>query len=230
MLLIKKTFLILVILALSACSSFRVLWEQGKNGDNTVCLTFDDGPNDISTKKVLNVLERQKVPAIFFVIGKNAEKYPELLKEISLKGFEIGNHSYEHDSFLFANNSKFIATDILKTNKIIKRITGNIPRFFRPPNGVINENIEKACKSIKIIPVGVNIFVNDPMLFNENIIYNKVINEIKQGINILVLHDGLGTFEKAPREFVSAALDQIINELKNKGYKFGKLNTQGMCE
>lgn len=106
---------------------------------------------------------------------------------------------------------------------------GKEPNLFRPPNAVINQNIENACKSVSMTPVGVNIFVNDPMLINANVTYNYVMRELKPGINILVLHDGFGTFENSQRVFISEALDNIIDQLKTKGYKFGKLDNSGIC-
>lgn len=226
---LKLKILLLSVLLLSGCSSLRILWESGQEGENTICLNFDDGPNGIATKKLIDVLVKQQVPATFFIIGKNAEREPELLRELSLKGFKIGNHSYEHDTFLFTKNQKTIEADIIKTNNIIKDITGETPSLFRPPNGVINKNIEKACKDISMTPVGVNIFVNDPMLTNADVTYTYVMQELKSGMSTLVLHDGFGLFENPHRVFISDAVDRIINKLKEKGYKFGTINEKGLC-
>ncbi|MEK7434564.1 MAG: polysaccharide deacetylase family protein [Cyanobacteriota bacterium] len=225
----KKIILILSMIFLSSCSFIKILWEDGRKGENTICLTFDDGPNGIATKNVLNVLDKYQVPATFFIIGKNAEREPELLKEISKRGYSIGNHSYDHDNFLFTKSNDLIKENILKTNKIVKSITGKNPNLFRPPNALVNENIEKACNETNMKIVGVNIFINDSMLFNEDVTYSYVMKELKSGINILVLHDGFGTFENQQRVFISDALDRIINKLKKIGYKFGKIEKNGIC-
>lgn len=73
----------------SSCSNLKILWENSKKGKNTICLTFDDGPNGISTQKVIYVLEKHNVPATFFVIGENIKRQPNLLKEISDKGYKL---------------------------------------------------------------------------------------------------------------------------------------------
>ncbi|MFN8578074.1 MAG: polysaccharide deacetylase family protein [Candidatus Sericytochromatia bacterium] len=221
-------FFILTFL-LQNCSNLRLSWYQSTNNENNnICLTFDDGPNGIATEKLLDVLDKYNAPATFFIIGENAEKYPDLIKRISNK-YNIGNHSYYHDIFFFNMSEEYIKTSINKTNDIIYKITGVFPRFFRAPNGLVNNKIDKISKELNMTLVGTNIFINDPMLITEEVIYKKLISKIKKGSNIIVLHDGFGTINNPNRIIVAQALDKLIPKLKKKGFSFKNLDNIGNC-
>lgn len=98
-------------------------------------------------------LDKHKVPATFFIIGENAEKYPDLLKLISDKSYNIGNHSYRHDLLFFSYDENSIKESILKTNFIIHKITGKTPNLFRAPNGLTNSKIENITESLNMFNV-----------------------------------------------------------------------------
>jgi peptidoglycan/xylan/chitin deacetylase (PgdA/CDA1 family) len=105
-----------------------------------MALTFDDGPKPGVTEKLLLILRRYHIKATFFIVGKQAEKYPDLILQIVKEGHELANHSYTH-SCLTAMTSSDVVSEIQKTNKIIQRYTGSVPIFFRPPGGNYNQNI-----------------------------------------------------------------------------------------
>src|SRR5437868_11667875 len=127
---------------------------EGRNEVNNVAITFDDGPNPEYTPKILRALKDKGVKATFFLIGKNAEKYPSVVKQIIEEGHDVGNHTYSHeklDEFLEenSNNPKLIQEEINKGAEVIKNIAG-IPdeelKFFRPPSLGWNENVENIVK------------------------------------------------------------------------------------
>lgn len=101
-------------------------------------LTFDDGPNE-HTLKILKTLKEFNVKATFFVVGKNCQKFPEILKEIAKEGHSIGNHSFSHSIKFFFDFKK----EIKKTNQIIKKITNIETKIFRPPFGLLPFWIKK---------------------------------------------------------------------------------------
>ncbi|MGL4758383.1 MAG: glycosyltransferase [Patescibacteria group bacterium] len=103
----------------------------GLNKTKTV-LTFDDGPHPDATIKILEVLRKENVKAVFFAVGQNVELYPEIARRIVQEGHEIGNHSYSHRK-LYTSSDKIIEDEIKKTNIIIEQVTGVKPRFFRVP-------------------------------------------------------------------------------------------------
>ena len=114
----------------------RVVFTQSKNVETEpsredeetkkVGLTFDDGPDPDYTEELLDGLKERNVKATFFLLGKQAEQYPEMVKRIHEEGHLIGNHSYSH-----VNLATLSATDaenqIRKTNEVIFKITGKYP-------------------------------------------------------------------------------------------------------
>jgi peptidoglycan/xylan/chitin deacetylase (PgdA/CDA1 family) len=97
-----------------------------------ICLTFDDGPNEYTLKN-LETLEKFGLKATFFVVGKNCQKFPQILKEIVKEGHLIGNHSFSHSIKFFFDFKR----EIERTREIIKEITGIETRIFRPPYGFL---------------------------------------------------------------------------------------------
>lgn len=103
-----------------------------------VLLTFDDGPNPETTPKILDILKEKNLKAIFFMVGMNVAKYPQIVKRVHEEGHTIGNHSYYH-----INMNKFsqdrIIKEIRSTNDLIEKITGVQPTVFRPPYGALSK-------------------------------------------------------------------------------------------
>lgn len=95
-----------------------------------VALTFDDGPHDVNTEKILDILGKENIKATFFVSGSEIEKRPNLLKKYVEAGHELGNHSYLHKHRVSGEDMSF-------TSRIIFDNSGQIPKYFRPPYGKI---------------------------------------------------------------------------------------------
>lgn len=113
-----------------ALGNFGVI---GNNG-NPICLTFDDGPDPAYTQKILDILADYDVKVTFFVLGKAAEQFPNLIEQMVRAGHSIGNHSYSHHHpwMISSDSSRY---EVTRTSSIIKSITGDAPRWFRPPFG-----------------------------------------------------------------------------------------------
>lgn len=105
-----------------------------------IVLTFDDGPHPRTTPKVLEILKRRNIKAIFFVLGLQANKYPHLVKQIHDDGHEIGNHSYSHVNFTQVSREN-VEKEIARSNDLIEKITGIRPRYLRPPYGAVNRQV-----------------------------------------------------------------------------------------
>ena len=104
-----------------------------------VALTFDDGPDLEFTPKILDKLKQHNVKATFFLLGENAEKFPNVVKRIANEGHVIGNHTYSHPNLAKVNDAEY-RNQIIKTEEILKRLAGYAPKFIRPPYGEILEN------------------------------------------------------------------------------------------
>jgi peptidoglycan/xylan/chitin deacetylase (PgdA/CDA1 family) len=105
-----------------------------------VVLTFDDGPHPRTTPKVLEILKRRRARAIFFVLGLQAAKYPELVKQIHDEGHLIGNHSYSHKNLAQLSDSA-LNEELDRTSSLIESITGCRPEYLRPPYGAMNRKV-----------------------------------------------------------------------------------------
>ncbi len=203
----------------------RFLFERKVESDDKIlCLTFDDGPNNGVTEEVLDVLEKHQVKATFFVIGKNVERYPRIAKRILDEGHEIGNHSYSTGHFLAFQSSKTVKKNLVQTNQVIFKHTNYTPKYFRPPNGLMTDRIDKVATELNLLPVGVNIFIFDNIKNNARKIAEQILSQIKDGPLIIVLHDGFGTRKDSSRKVVAEALNIIIPRAKEDGYNFSLLD------
>src|SRR3954471_15062973 len=111
---------------------FPTLYHQGPGGEHQVALTFDDGPDPKWTPQVLDILKARGVKAAFFLVGVNAEKYPDLVRRIVAEGHEIGNHSYYHPNLAICW-PEHVRVELNATQLLIETITGRSTTLFRPP-------------------------------------------------------------------------------------------------
>lgn len=181
-------------------------------GDTTrrwIALTFDDGPHPEYTPKIIQILERYKVRATFFVVGKMAEKYPELIRLHQKAGNEIGNHTYNHVNLTRLNRDQ-IAAEIEKCGEVIRAITGQTPYLFRPPGGDYNRTVAEVAASLGYWMV---LWTDDPGDYAdppEKILQERLFSGISNG-GIILLHDGVPeTIDLLPK---------LIERLKAEGYE-----------
>lgn len=172
-----------------------------------VALTFDDGPDPDYTEKLLDGLKKRDVKATFFLLGKQVDAYPEIVKRMYKEGHVIGNHSYDHVNLATLSDTD-AANQINKTNEAIHKITGEYPQYLRPPFG--NEPQNQDCVK-DMITVLWDVDPLDWCCGSSANVTCKVVKSVKEG-DIILLHD-------ASASSVEAAL-QIVDELTEKGYEF----------
>lgn len=170
-----------------------------------VTLTLDDGPS-VHTEEILEVLAEKQARAIFFMVGENVEKSPQLARQVAAAGHVIGNHSYSH-VFMTKVSEEEALRQITRTNKIIEDATGVTPRYFRPPYGAFNETtlLQAARQHLKMI-----MWSADPKdyAFNTaNAVY-RATEPILSSRDILLLHD--------LKEATAQALPEIIDSIRSK--------------
>jgi peptidoglycan/xylan/chitin deacetylase (PgdA/CDA1 family) len=116
--------------------SARTWWSAEPAIGQRLALTFDDGPTEQFTARVLDLLAAASVPATFFVIGALAEWHPDLIRRAHDAGHEIANHSYDHVSAA-VTDAESVRAAVLRGSDVIEKLTGARPRWFRPPRGEI---------------------------------------------------------------------------------------------
>ena len=190
--------------------SNRYLTYAVKVRDKRIALTFDDGPHQENTVQILNILKENNAKATFFIVGKKAEKTPELLKLIVRDGHEIANHSYSH-----ANNGNTVQ-DIEKAERIIRNILGVPTKCVRTPWGKVSFSLLMySLKNKKKVVLwsfdSQDYRIEDPNTLRD---YCKQAN-IKNGEIILFHEDYQHTLE---------ALPEIIADLKLRGFTFNTVS------
>ncbi len=202
-------------IVITAIGSFHIRWNYHfhslnhnyKISENSVSITFDDGPNPEFTPKVLSLLKKYEVKACFFLIGKNAGKYPELVNQILAEGHIIGNHSYSHSKNFGFFTSEKITSELNKTKDLLKQITGKETLLFRPPFGVTNPNIKKALKTTHYQSIGWSKRSLDTTNISQEKILNRITANLQKG-DVILLHD---SSEKSV-----AVLEQLLLFLQSR--------------
>lgn len=115
-----------------------------------IALTFDDGPHEKYTPMLLDGLKERNVSASFFLMGKNAEKYPKIVERMKEEGHVVGNHSYSHAQL---NSMKEVEAckEMTKANEVIRKITGETPNYVRPPFGAWSNNLDCITNMIVVL-------------------------------------------------------------------------------
>ncbi len=120
--------------ALSGSLPPALFITSGPPGSNHVCLTFDDGPHPVHTPRVLDALRAVGIRATFFVVGREAERHPALVRRIADEGHDVGHHSYFHTEPALTFVTDFV-DEARRTARLLDEIVGQKTRLFRPPSG-----------------------------------------------------------------------------------------------
>lgn len=156
-------------------------------GRRTVALTFDDGPAPPFTEQILAILRQYRVPATFFVCGKNVELFPETLQQIHAEGHLIGNHTYSHPYLILLNRAR-MEEEIDQTQQAIQGVLGFRPVLFRPPYGVRWLGLHVALRERGMQAVAWSALGYDWINPAEEIV-NATVKDLAPG-SIILLHDG----------------------------------------
>ena len=193
---------------------------------NKLVISFDDGPDRRWTPRILDVLKEKKAPAVFFVVGENANANPDILKREYNEGHEIGNHTFTHPQFDEISHTQ-LKWELNLTQRLIESTLGVKSILFRPPYGIDHqpEYAEEVAQlpypqdmgylivGQRVDPDDWRVDGNRPQRPAEEIV-EDVVKQAKNG-NIILLHDGGGQ-----REQTVEALPLIIDRLRTEGYEF----------
>lgn len=203
---------------------------KGADGRKVAYLTFDDGPSEKITSRILDILKEENIKATFFVIGKSvdeSEKNQQIVKRMAQEGHSIGNHTYSHNySYLYPNRSVNVhnfVNDLEKTNSVLKGVLGDefSTRVIRCPGGHMSwknmKYLDKVLKSNEYYQVDWNSLSKDAEGEKKNAdeLLDNVIKTLGDKEKaVILMHD---TYNK---EETVKALPMVIRYLKEKGYEF----------
>jgi peptidoglycan/xylan/chitin deacetylase (PgdA/CDA1 family) len=152
-----------------------------------VTLTFDDGPSLHHTESLLEILANKRARAIFFMLGENVAKYPQLARKVLEQGHVIGNHSYSH-VYMTKVSAVEARQQLQRTSKLIADTTGVVPTYFRPPYGAFNESTILYATQERMKVVMYSADPKDYSYNTGNAVY-RAANPLLASRNILLLHD-----------------------------------------
>lgn len=155
---------------------------------HAILLTFDDGPDPIYTPQILDLLEKYKLKAVFFMIGEKAKDNPDLVKEVHKRGHSIANHSFSHHHLFDLKSTKKMTEELKKTTVILESLIKDKISFFRPPFGVSNPNLKRAIANNNLVSIGWTFRSFDTTKKQKERIVEKIKSKITGG-EILLFHD-----------------------------------------
>ena len=198
---------------------------------NKIVISFDDGPDRRWTPRILDVLKEKHAPAVFFVVGEEANQSPDLLKREYNEGHEIGNHTFTHPNFDEISHTQ-LKWELNLTQRLIESTLGVKSILFRPPYGIDHqpEYAEEVAQlpypqELGYLIVGQKVDPDDwrtdgnrPQRPADEIV-EDVLKQAKNG-NVVLLHDGGGD-----REQTVEALPKIIDGLRANGYELTSISS-----
>ncbi|HWL85094.1 MAG TPA: polysaccharide deacetylase family protein [Polyangiaceae bacterium] len=211
-------FFALSYLALILLGVFILRWRvfvdavtRGPRDARGVALTFDDGPDPVWTPRVLDALDGAQAVATFFLIGKKAEKHPELVRQILARGHTLGLHSYAHDRLFSLRGEQRVRGDLAEGMRVLTEITGEAPTLFRPPIGHTNPIIARVADALDLTVVGWSVSGRDGL---RGVRAADVVRRIRGGLRdgaIVLLHDAAERGDHEPAGV--KALPDVLAEI-----------------
>ena len=187
-------------------------------GSRQIALTYDDGPNDPHTLRLLEVLARHGVRATFFLIGRYVQQRPEIAREIIQAGHVVGNHTFTHPLLIFKGETE-IRRELSQCRAALQDAIGQHSNLFRPPFGGRRPAVLRVARELGLDPVMWNVTGYDWNAPPAEVIERKVARRIRGG-DVILLHDGGHKQMGADRSQTVIATDRMIARYKAEGYEF----------
>lgn len=181
-----------------------------------VALTFDDGPDEQMTPKVLDVLKRHNIKATFFLVGAKVESHPHIVRQMVEQGHIVANHTYSHSGLFPLSSARKVEQEVRRCNDAISAAVGVRPRLFRPPFGVTNPIIGRVIGVLGLTAIGWSVRSLDTVSAKScSEVCRRVEEKLHQGA-IILLHDRCAKAD--------VLLESIINSTLERGYDFVTLD------
>ncbi|HVP52468.1 MAG TPA: polysaccharide deacetylase family protein [Terriglobales bacterium] len=187
-------------------------------GSRQLALTYDDGPNDPHTLRLLEVLARHEVRATFFMIGRFVAEKPEIAREVARAGHVIGNHTFNHPNLIFCSPSR-VRNELEQCGKVLADTVGEHSRLWRPPFGARLPHVLGVSRKLGLEPVMWTVSSNDWRIYTADAIERRVAERIRGG-DVILMHDGGHVRMGADRARTVEATDRLIRRCKDQGYQF----------
>jgi peptidoglycan-N-acetylglucosamine deacetylase len=202
----------------------RIRWRLSRSRTGRRCaLTFDDGPSP-GTGAILDVLRDAGVSATFFVLARNAERHPLLLRRIAAEGHAIGVHGTTHRALTFASETE-AETELSSATALLTSLGVDLAPLYRAPKGRMPPAVLRAAKGLGLQPWAWTRGVWDTSRPSPPVLVRRATRFARDGM-VLLLHDG---YEDAPTPDITstvAALPYIVDVLSARGFEFVRLDDE----
>ena len=202
-------------------SFFLPVISRGVSGRSAVALTFDDGPDPLTTPELLRLLARHGAPATFFVTGERVRRHPELVGAILAAGHTVANHSYRHDPLGAFRRTRTIAAEITATQQALMAL-GVEPLAYRPPMGITSPRLRPAVAGAGLIVVNFSCRAWDGGNRRIHNLAARILKRVRAN-DILLLHEHL--LDPAQLPEWAAEMESVL-----RGLRAGKLEIIPLAE
>jgi peptidoglycan-N-acetylglucosamine deacetylase len=187
-------------------------------GTKQLALTYDDGPNDPHTLRLLEGLAKHNVRATFFLIGRYVQQRPDIVREVVKTGHVIGNHTFTHPLLTFKTAVE-VRKELSDCRSAIQDAVGEHSNLFRPPFGGRRPAVLHVARDLGLEPIMWNVTGYDWNAPPAAVIEKKVSSQMRGG-DVILLHDGGHKQMGADRSQTVLATDHLITRYKSEGYDF----------
>jgi len=185
-----------------------------KTSNNKLLLTFDDGPTEDSTTKILNTLKFNNIKAVFFCVGNNLRKHPQLTKKIIDEGHVIGNHTMNHKRLTQMSREESIE-EINSLNKLMNEKFNYDLKYFRPPYGRFNLKTKNLLNDLNLKCFMWNLLTYD--FENDFAKVKYSIDNYMMNNSVIVFHDSVKCVDT-----IETSLNYTIENAAKNGFEFGE--------
>jgi peptidoglycan-N-acetylglucosamine deacetylase len=195
--------------------------RRGSRDRPVVAITFDDGPDPNTTLLLLDLLSRHATKATFFLVGQKVSHYPELARQILVRGHEIGNHSYTHEWFLMLRGPKGLRDEIVRCQEALRPFGIN-PLAFRPPVGITNPYLFGVLIRLGMYCAGFS--RRGPEFGNRHLtdLAKRILRRVRAG-DVILLHD-CSPPSGVPVKHWLEEIDQLLVGIGQRGLKAAPLS------
>ncbi|HKN72390.1 MAG TPA: polysaccharide deacetylase family protein [Terriglobales bacterium] len=197
---------------------FGRTFVKGVRGSKQIALTFDDGPNDPHTLKLLEMLAKHNVRATFFMIGRYVQQRPDIARAVAQAGNVVGNHTFTHPLLIFESASQ-TRQQLADCHQALQDAIGEHSNLFRPPFGGRRPATLRVARKLGLQTVMWNVTGHDWNAPPAAVIEKKVARQIRGG-DVILLHDGGHRALGADRAQTVIATENLIGRYRDQGYEF----------
>ncbi|MGW2294570.1 polysaccharide deacetylase family protein [Streptomyces violaceorubidus] len=199
----------------------------GLGSPGHAALTFDDGPDPVSTPRFLDVLDGLGVRATFFVLGENAARHPAVAGELVRRGHELAVHGWSHDRPWWPSPARDVR-ELLRAVALVGEVAGRVPRWYRPPYGILTSGRWAAARRAGLRPVLWTAWGKDWRHDATPASVRATVAADLGGGGTILLHDTDHASAPGCWRAALGALPDIVRDCREAGLAVGPLGEHGM--